>query len=275
MKGNNMDDPTKMTDEELKEVIEPTQLEETAEEEAPVASPQEETPAEEAPEEPTKEPEAQEESAPSRREQLRVQQLLKKYGPPKEPEQPAPLQTPNFRELINADDEVYETLDKSTQEAVDAARKAGESDTLKQLKSVQWNTLLHVDTPQVETKYHALNPKDEVNFRPALADAMNRRYLAMVGFDPKTGTVENPDIRYLDFVESEFELADEIASTQLHNTAKNIAKQAATTGLRPDGSSVRSMDLAKDPTQMTDDELKAAAQATMPRDARGRFMSNK
>lgn len=277
-----MDDPSTMSDEELKAKIEGTEPEETPKEESPADPPAEETPkeetapAEEAPAETPTESEPEETPAPSRREQLRVQQLLKKYGPPPA-EEPAPSQTPapssapNFRELIDADDAVYDALDTTTQQAIAEARKAGETDTLKVIKSVQWETLLQIDTPQVLSKHPALNPNDKEHFRPALADAMNRRYMAMVGFDPKTRTVETPDIRYSDFVESEFELADEIASTQVANTTKNIAKQAANTGLRPDGSAAKGMDLSKHPEDMTNEELNAVIKANMPRDARGRF----
>lgn len=279
-------DPSEMSDEELKAASGAQPEETPTNEESPADPPVEETPkeepkedsapAEEAPAETPAEPEPEETPAPSRREQLRVQQLLKKYGPPPA-EEPAPSQTPapstapNFRELIDADDAVYDALDKTTAEAVEQARKAGETDTLKVIKSVQWETLLQIDTPQVLSKYPALNPNDKEHFRPALADAMNRRYMAMVGFDPKTRTVETPDIRYLDFVESEFELADEIASTQVANTTKNIAKQAANTGLRPDGSAAKGMDLSKHPEDMTNEELNAVINANMPRDARGRF----
>jgi len=53
------------------------------------------------------------------------------------------------------------------------------------------------------------------------------------------------------------ELADRTAATKTQKSAKNIAKQAAQTGLRPDGSKAKRLDLSKAPEQMSDEELDA------------------
>ena len=79
----------------------------------------------------------------------------------------------------------------------------------------------------------------------------------MVGLDANTGLVQNPNVRWKDFVESEFELADEIANTKVANSTRNIAQQAASTGLRPDGSQAKRLNLNKAPEQMSDEELDA------------------
>lgn len=277
-------DPTQMSDEELATAISGDQPEETpTNEEAPVDPPAEETPKEEQAEEPTPaeeepaEPEqAEAPAAPSRREQLRVQQLLKKYGPPPEapPQQAAPSQTdaPDFRQIVSTEDpELYETLDKTAADYGKDQYQRGTNDALNQMRSVEWRTLLHLDAPQMESKYKVLDKDDKENFHPALSDALSRRYLQMVGYDPQTGAVDNPSIRWKDFVESEFELAEEIATTKTVASTQNIAKQAAQTGLRPDGSGVRGMDLTKHPEDMTDEELNAVISASLPRDNRGRF----
>jgi len=253
-----------------------TNLEEVPQPEVPQPEPEapEEQPA--APEAPAEEsePEPEEAPAPSRREQLRVQQLLKKYGQPKE----APLQAngPNFRDQINADEEVYKTLEESTTEYGRQQYSQG----LEQAKYYKWETLLQVDDPQVRTKYAQLDPSDKEKFHPALADAMNQKYLRFVGYnpgDPERGiapTVQRPDIRYLDFVEAEFEFADELAAERQERTTKNIAQQAAQTGLRPDGSQAKSLNLNKAPQDMTEEELNAVISQSLPRDARGRFISH-
>ena len=101
-----------------------------------------------------------------------------------------------------------------------------------------------------------LNPKDN-NFHPVLADTINNLYLKMVGFNNKTGLVSNPNIRYKEFVDSYMELGDEIASSKVASTTKNIAKQAANTGLRPDGSSAKRLNLNQPIENMSDAELKA------------------
>ncbi len=278
-----MDDPSKMSDEELDAAISGAQPEETpTNEETPVDPPQEETPVETPPveetpaEEPAPEEKPQEdgEQPPSRREQLRVQKLLEKYGPP--PEKPVKAepsqQPPDYSQLLDpeTDPSVIEQFNKTAAEYGQAERNAGANDTLRQLQTVEWRTNLRIDNQVVEQKFPQLNKNDNEKFHSVLADAMNRRYLAMVGFNPQTGLVENPNVSYLDFVESEFELADEIASTKTADTVKNITKQAAQTGLRPDGTATRSLDLTKSAADMTDEELDTVI-SNVTRDNRGRF----
>lgn len=86
-----------------------------------------------------------------------------------------------------------------------------------------------------------------------------------MGYDPETDTVKNPNIRYADYIEAQMELAEAIAGEKNQKTAQNIAKQAATTGLRPDGSKAKGMNLNQSPDQMTDEELAAAIAATLPK----------
>jgi hypothetical protein len=244
-------------------------------EEAPVEEPQEEQPSVET-EQPAEEPpaEEQEERPMSRREQLRVADLLKKYGPP-QTDAPLKSDAPNFRDQINADEEVYKTLEETTNQFGQQQYNQG----LSQARLLQWETLLKVDDPQVRTQFPQLNPQDKEHFHPALADAMNQKYLQFVGYDPgdpQRGvppTVQRPGIRYLDFVEAEFEFADELASERQQRTTENIARQAAQTGLRPDGSQAKRLNLNKSAEEMTDEELAAAIDSTMPRDAKGRFTS--
>ena len=246
---------------------EETKVEEaTADESAPEEPAQQEAP-DEAPEEAPAEPEPEETpAAPSRREQLRVQDLLKKYGPPKQ--EPSKANSPDFRNQIEADEEVYKTLEETTQRFGQTQYNQG----LEQAKYYKWETLLQIDAPTVEGKFPQLDRKSP-DFHPALADAMNNKYLRFVGYDAETGTVRNPEIRYSDFVEAEMEFADEVASQRVQRTTENIAKQAAQTGLRPDGSQANRLNLNKTPEDMTDQELNAYIGAALPRDARGRFLS--
>lgn len=264
------DDNTKDNTEEV--VADDVPQEET-QEEAPAVETQDEVQEEAVEETPPSDPEPEEPPAPSRREQLRVADLLRKYGPP--PEAPSQAKGPDFRDQISADEEVYKTLEETTNQYGRQQYDAG----LNQAKFYKWETLLHVDDPQVKAKFAQLNPQDKEHFHPAVADAMNKKYLQLVGYDPgdpERGippTVQRPDIRYLDFVEAEFEFADELAAERQQRTTENIAKQAAQTGLRPDGSQAKRLNLNKSPDEMTDEELAAAIENTMPRDAKGRFTS--
>lgn len=231
---------------------ETTEVVETAEEEQPEAD----EAVEEAPEQPQ----------PSRREQLRVQQLLKKYGPP--PDAPTQSNGLDFRNKVAADEETYKTLE-------DTAQQYGQS-MLAQAEVKQWRRFLKYEDTQVRSKFPQLDPSNQEQFHDVLANTMSQRYLNFVGYDPGDPSkgipesVQRPDISYVDFVEADMEYADELASLKVKTTTQNIAKQAATTGLRPDGSSAKSLNLNKDPSQMTNEELEASIKAA-PRDALGRF----
>lgn len=257
--------------------------EELGKQEAPVEPP-EETPKEETPEEPSQdiqeepapeeqpaEPEVPEEPAekpPSRREQLRVQQLLKKYGPPKKSE---PQKSgKDYRDMIQADDEVYQTLESDRQNVARDSYNQGQEAA----NFGQWRRFLQYDERQAWNKYPELDPSNKDRYHSALADAMQAKYLRAVGYDGEKNIVADPDMSYLDFVEAEMEFADEVASLKVADTTKNIAKQAASTGLRPDGSSAKGLDLNKAPEDMDKEELEAAINASMPRDSRGRFIKS-
>lgn len=198
--------------------------------------------------------EAPEEKPPSRREQLRIQQLLNKYGDPDKKQ--APLQTRqdalDYGTALDADPAVIEQLEADRQ----ATQQSAFSEGLKRAEFLDWKTSLKIDAPNIEKKHPILDPSAK-EFHPAVADAVNNWYLNMSGFDPNTNTVNNPNIGYADFVEGFMELVQETAGQKNAQSVKNITKQAATTGLRPDGSSANRMNLNKDPSEMTTEELYA------------------
>lgn len=197
--------------------------------------------------------EAPEEKPPSRRETLRIQQLLKKYGPP--PERPAPQQKDvlDYSQELEADPEVIQRLEADRK----AASQSSYNEGLEQAQAIEWRTSLKIDAPVIEKKYPVLD-KESDQFHPAVADAINNWYLSMSGYDPDTGRVANPNVGYGDFVEGFMELVQETAGQKNAQTVKNITKQAAQTGLRPDGSSATRMNLNKSPQDMTNEELYAA-----------------
>jgi hypothetical protein len=212
-------------------------------------------------EEPTEEEQPKEETPedkpPSRREQLRIQQLLQKYGDPRQKQQQqAPSQRQDvldYGQALDADEEVVKTLESDRTQYGQAQYNEG----LKRAEYLDWKTSLKIEAPVIEKKYPILDPNSP-DFHPAVADAMNTWYLKMSGFDPNTQTVSSSDISYADFVESNMELVEEIAGQRNAQTVKNVAKQTAQTGLRPDGSSAPRMNLNKAPQEMTMDELYAS-----------------
>lgn len=238
--------------------VDPTIEVEAPVEESPTEAPTEEAPEEEVIEdEPQPEPEADPEpepepEKPSRRENLRIQQIIERarqgeYTP--KPEAPAAL---DYGRELDADPETIKALEADRQRFADSQR----SDVLKQVEAVQFRTALEIDAPKVEGKYPQLD-KDSEQFNKPVADAVNQWYLSMVGWNPQTHTVANSNVRYSDFVEGVMELANEMAGEKVATTTRNIAKQVATTALRPDGSSAKSMNLSKDPGSMTKEELDA------------------
>jgi hypothetical protein len=194
-----------------------------------------------------------EERPPSRRESLRIQKLIEKLKTqqPSTPQQEH--QGLNYGEALDADPAVVAQLEADRKAYAEQSYQQG----LQQAQSIQFHTRLEIDAPKVVAKYSQLNPEDKEHFNPALADAVNTWYLTTTGYNPDTGSVANSNVRYSEFVDSIFELGNEIAGQKVQATAKNIARQAATTGLRPDGSSSKRLNLNQPVENMTDEELDA------------------
>lgn len=212
----------------------------------------------EEPEVPEEEPE-EEEKPPSRREQLRIKDVLERRAQAQRPSPSPKASGIDYREALDADPEVIKQLEDDRNSAVAAAMEQNRAE----LNTVRWENMLNIDAPQVESKYPILD-KNSPDFHPALADAINQMYLSATGFDPDNGTVSNANLRYRDYVESIFELGDEIGATRTADTRKNITKQASQTGLRPDGSQGKRLNLNKAPEAMTDAELDAIIAQAIP-----------
>lgn len=203
--------------------------------------------------------ETPEEKPPSRRESLRIQKLVSQLKQVQEaPKTPQGL---DYQNTLDADPEVVQQLEADRKQVSDQAYAQG----IKQAESIRWESRLEIDAPRVESKYPQLDSKSP-EFNPAVADAINTWYLSTSGYDSQTQTVANSNVRYADFVEGIMELADEMAGEKVAKTTKNIAKQAASTGLRPDGSSAKRLNLDpnRDPGSMSDEELKAMISKAIP-----------
>lgn len=211
------------------------------------------------------------EQPPSRREQLRVTQLLAKMREDQQTVTPASPTVPSTptppagsidydKDLEGADPETIRRIKEDRQRMADFAYNQG----LEQTKSIRFHTRLEIDAPQIETKYPQLD-KTSDKFKPQLANAINQMYLSAVGYDPKSDKVQNPDIRYKDYVESIFELGHEIGTEEARAATVQVTKQAAQTGLRPGAQQAKTLNLNKIPSQMSDEELDAIiAQAVPP-----------
>ena len=256
------EDVTKLTDEELQQRIsgEETPTPEPTEEEAGETAEPVEEPVEAVVEE-VKEPEENgEEQAPppSRREQLRINDLLKKYGPPPEAPRTAPSQDRmDYAQQLEADPEVVKRLEADRQAAAQQAYQQGQQAATQQVQYNQFYNNIRFDLPLVSDKLSKLDPED--------VKSIDEEYLAITGANPQTMTVRNANIGYAEFVEARLEQAERLATRMNQETVKNVAKQAATTGLRPDGSSAKKLNLNQAPQNMSLEELYASIGQTPPK----------
>jgi hypothetical protein len=261
-----MVDASQLSDEELSKVIE------TGEEPQPVVptpeapEPETEPAVQEDGEEQAPEPEQEEapeepqakadlidtEQPPSKRLLTRAQKLVEKYGTPPQKTAPRP-QGLNYEAELDADPEVIKKLEADRQ----AASQSSYNEGLKVAESIEFRTNIKLDLPTVKPILDRLDPRD--------AEVLDAEYLKVTGFDPETGFVANPNIGYAEFIEARVELAERMAKSLNQETVKNIAKQTAQTGLRPDGSSAKRLNLNRDPKEMTMEELYASIGQTPPK----------
>lgn len=276
-------DPTQMTDEELQEAVNPKAQEEQEQvvpdkskkadkpaEPVEESETPKETPEPEAEETPVEEPAEEEQLSPraqKRLESLKIQEQINRL------KQTSPQYSQSKRDdaldygtALDADPEVIKQLEADRTAEGQAQYNQG----LERSNYNKWEILLSMDEPAVRTKYPELDPSNKEKFYPALAQTMATKFAMFSGYnagDPEKGvprTVQNPDLRYLDFVEGEMEFANELASLKNAQTVKNVAKQAATTGLRPDGGTAKRLNLNKNPADMSTEELYAAIGQTPP-----------
>lgn len=282
-----MPDPSTLTDEELDNFLENGIFPEPKEEPKPdEPKPEDKKPEEQPEEEPKPKEEEKEESKitpekpeeveeeipepkpkdddvlpkPSRREQARIRDLLSKYGEPEAtPKEPVKATGIDYEKELDADPETIKRLEADRQTAASTSYNEG----LEQAKSIHFLTRLEIDAPRVEAKYPQLD-KESADFKPEAANDVNLLYLQLTGYDPKTKMVKDENIRYSDFVDTIFNLANDLAEQKVEVTTKQVKKQAAQTGIRPDGSATK-INLDKLPQDMTDEELDARIALAIPK----------
>lgn len=254
------DDPTKTNP------AEPELEEEASPEPVAPSTPEPEQPEpelpdveDEEPEAPEETPEEPEEKPVSRREQLRIRDVLAKIqqGNPQE-EPKLPEGTLDYAEALNADPEVIKVLEADRQKTVESAYARA----IAQQQSSEWRVMLNIDAPRMEQKYPVLDPNSS-EFDPNYADDVNQLYLALAGFNKQSGSVANPALRYSEIVEAIMGLSDRASDIKTEKSRDNIVKQAAQTGLRPDGSSAKES-RNKAPEDMSIDELRSKVEKYIP-----------
>ena len=272
-----MDEPTKtpaeMTDEELDAYLSGEELvekpvdpvpedKETPEEEEEKPEDKEEEPEKEEPEVPQEEPEEK----PSRRQQLRINQLLEKLKESgktpeeQEPSQPTKPTGIKYEEELDADEDVIKNLNDDREKFGQEMYQQGlaQANALKQQQDAfEFRHMLTQEEPIVLQKYPFMD-KDSDQYDEQYAAAMVEKYFDDIQFDANTRTARRP-VSYLEYVESQMEFAAALAEKMARESHENVVKQAANTGLRPSGSSPsKGVNLNKAPEDMTDEELDAA-----------------
>lgn len=129
----------------------------------------------------------------------------------------------NYRDVMDAPDEVIQQLENDRNNVVSQV----EDRMSNQIRRSQFEMNLKLDLPLVQDKLSKLDPN--------AAQALDRAYLQFVGFNPQTGVPAVDGVSYAEFIDAQLELANSIATNRVVNTQRNIAKQAAQTGVRPDG----------------------------------------
>jgi hypothetical protein len=166
----------------------------------------------------------------------------------------------DYRQAIDAPDEVYEQLASDRDAYGRAQREEGVQDASRNSRLDKWELSAKIDYPLVAEKLKTLAPED--------VDVLNREYFLVSGVRQSDGggitDVANPNIGYADFINARIEQAERLATRMNINTQKNVARQAANTGLRPDGTSAKPLNLNKAPHDMSDAELDAYIKRAIP-----------
>jgi hypothetical protein len=200
----------------------------------------------------TEEESQEEEEKPlTRRENKRLQQVLKKLqeNPQAPQQQPRQTQSPQIEDGEYTGDE----LNKRFGEYGDQRYSEG----LQQAQvALGFQTRLEIDAPRVASKYPVLDPNNN-NFDPGVATLLNEQYLRTVGFDDRTGNVRNPNLRYEEYMDAMMEVVDTLSSSKSADATQNAAKQASKMGVRPSGVAKKSYQ-GDDPRRMSNEQLTQA-----------------
>jgi hypothetical protein len=150
--------------------------------------------------------------------------------------------------------ELQEDRDKYSEvkanEVRESERKLAEQDKF-------WTTL------EYEAKILSFDPKyafldeNSQDFDEDRAATINEMYLELVGFNPKTKTVQRTDLSYEKFAKTFIDQMEEWAEERQAETVKNLAAQSANAGIRPSGSASQGLKKLKpgDISRMSQEEF--------------------
>lgn len=198
----------------------------------------------------------QEPEVVSHRENKRIAELTRKL-------QEANLNRPTLPQAPSAPSQIIGEGDYDLNQVNDLARQYGDQRFTEGIKQANDSTLfmtrLEIDAPKVESKYEQFNPRSD-NFDPGIADYTTQMFYKTVGLKAKADgsfTVDNPNIRYEEFVDGLMEAVDTLASSKTADAKVNLTKQAAQLGVRPTSVAKTTEYQGDDPSKMTLKQLQA------------------
>lgn len=204
------------------------------------------------------EQEQEEEQPVSRRESKRIKQLLDRFAERDEARFTRPQQRPQQRrggQIIPEGEYDISEINEMAEGYGQNMYQRGLSEAQAYNIANTFATRLEIDAPRVNSRYTILD-KESDDFNPGIAGFVNRMYLNSVGYDPMTGLVNDTDLRYGEFVDALMDALDLMSTSKVADSTKNVAGQAARTGIRPGGSRTPSYK-GSDPKKMTDEQLDA------------------
>ena len=199
---------------------------------------------------------------PSRRENKRILELTRKLQEANNQNnfnQPQQVNNnyQNPSQIIGEGDYDLDQVNELAQDYGNQRYNEGVKTAAELNNSLTFMTRLEFDAPKVEAKYDQFNPQSE-NFDPGIADYTNQLFYKTVGLKTKsdgTYSVENPNIRYSEFVEGLMEAVNTLASSKTADAKVNIAKQASQTGVRPNTVN-KKVYQGTNPNEMTIEQLR-------------------
>jgi len=126
-----------------------------------------------------------------------------------------------------------QVADNRFAEGVQTGITQGTTQVVKEL----WADRLDIDSERVSNNYDVLNPDDKA-YNPELEASLVQKYIAFTGVEQDAQgriTIQKPNIRFRDFVQAEMKNLEDFAAARNAASQKNVAKQAAHTGVRPSG----------------------------------------
>ncbi len=180
------------------------------------------------------ETETNDESELSPRQQKRVEQIERKAKEyqlnsildriqGKQPQQTGQHERLDYREAIEAPEEVYQTLERERE----TIKKESFNEGLEAVKAIEFKNNIRFDLPLVKDRLDKLDPID--------AATLDREYLLTVGFNPQTGAPLHTNVGYAEYINSKLDMMERFVAAKTARSQQNIAKQASQTGVRPDG----------------------------------------